>query len=517
MRIQCNGEGLVALICRVNHFFRSKSHFPPLQYLVHPQLPRLTECSDEMVEESAGPDRIPSVINHWTCSPLAELGHEEKDWLLKLSERLKRRVVGQDVAVDAVGDAILRSRAGLGRPQHMIGSFLFVGLAGVGKTQLARALAEQLFGNENLLTRIDMSDYTELESVSRLIGTTPRWVSLRIQSTQQFFRVVWFLEDDSFGSARYAGHRQEGHLTEAVRMMPHGVILFDKVDKAHAAVLQILLRLLDGDQLTDFQGRIIGFTNIIIIMTSNVGAMHILGPLTFETNTQKARERVTEEIRRRFRSELLDRLDDVIIFNFLSPKRLRKVARLQLRDVASRLAERGVALAISEDALDLITMTAYHPEFGGKPIKAWLEKNVVTQLSKMMIKDEIEEYSTVYIDAQLEDVRWDQSNQMGEGLRKKEQGDLARGMANIPASSKWWMIHRRLGLGKPTRKTKKMHLINGKTVTVDALSTGEEELSYRIEKNGGLRNVDIQREMDIIPFQGMDVNLPKPVLAASLS
>ncbi|KAK9157572.1 hypothetical protein Scep_004146 [Stephania cephalantha] len=431
-----------------------------------------------MVEESGGPVRIPSVVSHWTSKPLAELGHEEKDWLLNLSERLKRRVVGQDVAVDAVGDAILRSRAGLGRPQHMIGSFLFVGLAGVGKTQLARALAEQLFGNENLLTRIDMSDYTELESVSRLIGTTPR----------------------------YAGHRQEGQLTEAVRMMPHGVILFDKIDKAHAAVLQILLRVLDGGQLTNFQGRTIGFTNMIIIMTSNVGAKHILGPLTFETNAQKARERVTEEIRKRFRSELLDRLDDIIIFNFLSPKRLRKVARLQLRNVASRLAERGVALAISEDALDLITLRAYNPEFGGKPIKARLEKNVVTQLSKMMIKDEIDEYSTVYIDAQLADVSWDQNNPMGEGLPKKEQGYLARGMANIPASSKWWMIHRRLGLRKSTRKTKKMHPINGKTVTVDALSTGEEELSYRIEKNGGLRNVDFQREMDIIPFQGMDVS-----------
>ena len=324
-----------------------------------------------MLTETVGPDQIAEVVSRWTGIPVTRLGQNDKERLMGLAERLHQRVVGQDRAVDAVAEAVLRSRAGLGRPQQPTGSFLFLGPTGVGKTELAKALAEQLFDDENLLVRIDMSEYMEQHSVARLIGAPPG----------------------------YVGHDEGGQLTEAVRRRPYSVVLFDEVEKAHVAVFNTLLQVLDDGRLTDGQGRTVDFTNTVIIMTSNLGAEHLLSGLMGKSTMEAARDRVMQEVKRHFRPELLNRLDEVVIFDPLSHEQLRKVARLQMKDVAARLAERGVALAVTDAALDIVLAESYDPVYGARPIRRWLEKRVVTQLSRMLIREEIDENSTVYIDA----------------------------------------------------------------------------------------------------------------------
>eukprot|EP00262_Sarcandra_glabra_P016342 TRINITY_DN529_c0_g1_i1.p1 TRINITY_DN529_c0_g1~~TRINITY_DN529_c0_g1_i1.p1 ORF type:complete len:915 (-),score=221.58 TRINITY_DN529_c0_g1_i1:123-2867(-) len=324
-----------------------------------------------MLTETVGPDQIAEVVSRWTGIPVTRLGQNDKERLIGLGDRLHKRVVGQDQAVNAVAEAVLRSRAGLGRPQQPTGSFLFLGPTGVGKTELAKALAEQLFDDENLLIRIDMSEYMEQHSVSRLIGAPPG----------------------------YVGHEEGGQLTEAVRRRPYSVVLFDEVEKAHIAVFNTLLQVLDDGRLTDGQGRTVDFTNTVIIMTSNLGAEDLLAGLLGKSSMQTARDRVMQEVRRHFRPELLNRLDEIVVFDPLSHEQLRKVARLQMKDVAGRLAERGIAIAVSDAALDIVLAEAYDPVYGARPIRRWLEKKVVTQLSKMLIREEIDENSTVYIDA----------------------------------------------------------------------------------------------------------------------
>ncbi|TKY73320.1 Chaperone protein ClpB1 [Spatholobus suberectus] len=274
-----------------------------------------------MLTETVGPEHIAEVVSRWTGIPVTRLGQNEKERLIGLADRLHQRVVGQDQAVNAVAEAVLRSRAGLGRPQQPTGSFMFLGPTGVGKTELAKALAEQLFDDENQLVRIDMSEYMEQHSVSRLIGAPPG----------------------------YVGHEEGGQLTEAVRRRPYSVVLFDEVEKAHTSVFNTLLQVLDDG--------------------------------------------------RHFRPELLNRLDEVVAFDPFSHEQLRKGARLQVNDVASRLAERGIALAVTDAALDYILSESYDPVYGARPIRRWLERKVVTELSRMLVKEEIDENSTVYIDA----------------------------------------------------------------------------------------------------------------------
>ncbi|CAA7397350.1 unnamed protein product [Spirodela intermedia] len=325
-----------------------------------------------MLTETVGPDQISEVVARWTGIPVTRLGQNEKERLIGLAERLHQRVVGQDQAVNAVAEAVLRSRAGLGRPEQPTGSFLFLGPTGVGKTELAKALAEQLFDDENLLVRIDMSEYMEQHSVSRLIGAPPG----------------------------YVGHEEGGQLTEAVRRRPYSVILFDEVEKAHVSVFNTLLQVLDDGRLTDGQGRTVNFTNSVIIMTSNLGAEHLLSGLAGKTTMESARNRVLQEVRRHFRPELLNRLDEIVVFDPLSHEQLKKVARLQMKDVAARLADRGVALAVSDAALDIVLQESYDPVYGARPIRRWLEKRVVTELSRMLIREEIDENTTVFIDAE---------------------------------------------------------------------------------------------------------------------
>ncbi|XP_052179609.1 chaperone protein ClpB1-like [Diospyros lotus] len=334
---------------------------------------RLEGSTEEnlMLTETVGPEQIAEVVSRWTGIPVTRLGQNEKQRLICLAERLHQRVVGQDQAVSAVAEAVLRSRAGLGRPQQPTGSFLFLGPTGVGKTELAKALAEQLFDDENLLIRIDMSEYMEQHSVARLIGAPPG----------------------------YVGHEEGGQLTEAVRRRPYSVVLFDEVEKAHPTVVNTLLQVLDDGRLTDGQGRTVDFTNTVIIMTSNLGAEYLLAGLMGKSTMEAARLMVMQEVRKHFKPELLNRLDEIVVFDPLSHEQLMKVARLQLKDVASRLAERGVALGVTEAALDVILAESYDPVYGARPIGRWLEKRVVTELSEMLVWDEIDENTAVYIDA----------------------------------------------------------------------------------------------------------------------
>ncbi|KAG8379246.1 hypothetical protein BUALT_Bualt07G0068700 [Buddleja alternifolia] len=327
-----------------------------------------------MLTETVGPDPVAEGVSRWTGIPVTRLGQNDKERLIGLADRLHQRVVGQDQAVTAVAEAVLRSRAGLGRPQQPTGSFLFLGPTGVGKTELAKALAEQLFDDDNLMVRIDMSEYMEQHSVARLIGAPPG----------------------------YVGHEEGGQLTEAVRRRPYSAILFDEVEKAHPTVFNTLLQVLDDGRLTDGQGRTVDFTNTVIIMTSNLGAEFLLRGLTGKCTMESARELVMQEVRKHFKPELLNRLDEVVVFNPLSHDQLRKVCRLQLKDVASRLAEKGIALGVTEAAVDVILTESYDPVYGARPIRRWLEKRVVTELSKMLLREEIDENSTVYIDASID-------------------------------------------------------------------------------------------------------------------
>ncbi|XP_039161618.1 chaperone protein ClpB1 [Eucalyptus grandis] len=309
-------------------------------------------------------------MNSWTSIPVMRLGPNEKERSAGLAERLHQKVVGQDQAVSAVAEAVLRSRARLGGPQGPTNSFLFLGPTGVGKTELAKALTEQLVCDENLLISINMSEYAEQHSVSRLIGSPQG----------------------------YDGHEVVGQLTEAVRGRPYSVVVLEWVEKAHIAVMNELLKVLDEGRLTDGQGRTVNFWNTII-MTSNLGAKHLLSGLMGECTRQVAHDQVMQEVRRHFRPGLLSRIDEIVVFDPLSHEQLRKVARLQMKDVARRLAKKGVALAVSDAALDFVLAESCDLVNGAWPIRRLLESKFVTKLSEMFLMEEIDEYSTVYIDA----------------------------------------------------------------------------------------------------------------------
>ncbi|CAI5981145.1 unnamed protein product [Closterium sp. NIES-64] len=323
-----------------------------------------------MLTETVGPDQIAEVVSRWTGIPVTRLGQNERERLLVLPARLHERVVGQAEAVQAVAEAVLRSRAGLSRPGQPTGSFLFLGPTGVGKTELAKALAEQLFDDEKQLVRIDMSEYMEQHSVARLIGAPPG----------------------------YVGHEEGGQLTEAVRRRPYSVVLFDEVEKAHASVWNTLLQVLDDGRLTDGRGRTVDFSNTVIIMTSNLGAQHLIAGMAGDVSMGEAKQLVMGEVKRHFRPELLNRLDEIVVFEPLSLPELRKVARLQMKQVAARLADRGIALAVSDSALDVVLAEAYDPVYGARPLRRWLERKVVTQLSKMLVEGKIDDNCTVFID-----------------------------------------------------------------------------------------------------------------------
>ena len=305
-------------------------------------------------------EKISQIVAKWTGIPVNKLTEGQSQRILHLGERLKSRVIGQDEAVQAVADAILRSRSGLGRPSQPIGSFLFLGPTGVGKTELAKALAAELFDDERHIVRIDMSEYMEKHAVSRLIGAPPG----------------------------YIGYEEGGQLTEAVRRRPYNVVLLDEVEKAHGDVLNLLLQLLDDGRLTDGQGRTVDFSNCVIILTSNIGHQHLLSlPETSIEIPADIRSRVLAEVRHQFRPEFLNRLDDLVLFNPLRPDNLVQIVRLIVADISGRLAARvnGASLNLSDAATRVLLEEAYDPLYGARPLRRHLERRIVTQLSRLLL------------------------------------------------------------------------------------------------------------------------------------
>jgi ATP-dependent Clp protease ATP-binding subunit ClpB len=325
----------------------------------------------KLLKEEVDEEDIAEVVSRWTHIPVSKLLEGEMQKLLHLDEELHQRVIGQDEAVTAVAEAVIRARSGLKDPNRPIGSFIFLGPTGVGKTELARALAEYLFDDERAMIRIDMSEYQEKHTVSRLVGAPPG----------------------------YVGFEEGGQLTEAVRRRPYCVILFDEIEKAHHDVFNVLLQLLDDGRLTDGQGRTVDFKNTIVIMTSNIGSHRILeyrGSFSGETY-ERMKDAVLDELRRHFRPEFLNRVDETIVFHALDEEHLKQIVDIQLLRLRQRLAERHIDIELTDAAKTHIVRTGYDPAYGARPLKRVLQKEIETPLGRMLLKGEVHDHQTVVI------------------------------------------------------------------------------------------------------------------------
>ena len=325
-----------------------------------------------LLKEEVNEEEIAEVISSWTGIPVSKLVETEREKLLKLPEILHQRVVGQNEAVTAVSEAILRARAGLKDENRPIGSFIFLGPTGVGKTELAKALSESLFDTERNMIRIDMSEYMEKHSVSRLVGAPPG----------------------------YVGYDEGGQLTEAVRRKPYSVILFDEIEKAHPDVFNILLQLLDDGRLTDNQGRTVDFKNTIVIMTSNIGSSELIENMNQEGYIpEEVKEKVTGELKNYFRPEFLNRVDDIIVFSALTLEQVKKIIDLAFKGIEKRLADREMKLTMTDAAKELIAKESYDPQYGARPIKRYLQKHVENELASMIIRGDLLDGGNVTIDS----------------------------------------------------------------------------------------------------------------------
>ncbi|KPN82853.1 ATP-dependent chaperone ClpB [Apilactobacillus kunkeei] len=325
---------------------------------------------DWLVSESVTEDGIAEVLSRETKIPVARLMQGEREKLLHLDDNLHKRVVGQDEAVAAVSDAVLRSRAGLQDPSKPLGSFLFLGPTGVGKTELAKSLAENLFDSEEHMVRIDMSEYMEKESVSRLVGAAPG----------------------------YVGYEEGGQLTEAVRRDPYTIVLFDEIEKAHPDVFNVLLQVLDDGRLTDGQGHTVDFKNTLLIMTSNLGSDILLNGLDKDGNiSDKAKKQVDDLLKKSFKPEFLNRIDDIITFKPLSKKDVRQIVKHLIDQLGQRLNDQQIKIEVSDEALNWITDNGYDPQYGGRPLQRFVTRNVETPLAKLIIADKVKAKSTVKI------------------------------------------------------------------------------------------------------------------------
>jgi len=329
-----------------------------------------------LVKEEVTAEDIAEVVAKWTGIPVAKMLQGEREKLLNLEKELHRRVVGQEEAIEAVSDAIRRSRAGLQDPRRPIGSFLFLGTTGVGKTELAKALAEYLFDDENAMTRIDMSEYQEKHAVSRLVGAPPG----------------------------YVGYDEGGQLTEAVRRRPYSVILLDEIEKAHPDTFNILLQVLDEGRLTDNKGRTADFKNTIIIMTSNMGS-HIIQetfekyPKDTERAIDESRDEVLQLLKQTVRPEFLNRIDDIIMFTPLNAKDIRSIVRLQLQSVFRMVAKEGILLDATDEAIDYLAQKGFDPQFGARPVKRIIQKEVLNKLSKEILSGTVQRDAVILLDA----------------------------------------------------------------------------------------------------------------------
>ncbi|MGZ9130179.1 MAG: ATP-dependent chaperone ClpB, partial [Candidatus Binatia bacterium] len=352
-----------------------------LKYGKLAQLERELAAEEERLHQSGGTqllkqevdeDDIASVVSRWTGIPVSRLLEGEKEKLLRLPEHLHKRVVGQEEAVDAVADAVVRARSGLKDPNRPIGSFIFLGPTGVGKTELGRALAEFLFDDENNVVRLDMSEYQEKHTVARLIGAPPG----------------------------YIGYEEGGQLTEAVRRRPYAVVLFDEIEKAHQDVFNVLLQILDDGRLTDGHGRTIDFKNTVVIMTSNVGS-HLIANYRGRDDAAAfapMRAQVLDALRREFRPEFLNRVDEIVVFHNLSREHLKAITDIQLRRLQQRLDDRRITLQLTEAAREHLATTGYDPNYGARPLKRLIQKEIETALGRLILKGEVKDGDTVTVD-----------------------------------------------------------------------------------------------------------------------
>lgn len=331
-----------------------------------------------LIKEEVDAEDIADIVSRWTGIPVTKMVQSEKDKLLHLEEELHKRVVGQEEAIAAISDAVRRSRAGLNDPRRPIGSFIFLGTTGVGKTELAKALAEYLFDDENMMTRIDMSEYQEKHSVSRLVGAPPG----------------------------YVGYDEGGQLTEAVRRKPYSVVLFDEIEKAHPDVFNILLQVLDDGRLTDNKGRLVNFKNTIIIMTSNMGSHVIrerlasLTPTNREELVEDTKNEVIEMLKQTIRPEFLNRIDEIIMFTPLTEHEIFEIVSIQIRGIKNMLARNGVILDVTHAALELLAKEGYDPEFGARPVKRVIHRMVLNQLSKDILAQKVDKERPIVIDVE---------------------------------------------------------------------------------------------------------------------
>ena len=327
-----------------------------------------TQGGDAMIKEEVTSDDIADVVSRWTGIPVSKMQQSERAKLLNLEDELHKRVIGQDEAIQAVADAVRRSRAGLQDPKRPIGSFIFLGTTGVGKTELAKALADYLFDDETMMTRIDMSEYQEKHSVSRLIGAPPG----------------------------YVGYDEGGQLTEAVRRKPYSVVLFDEIEKAHPDVFNILLQVLDDGRLTDNKGRVVNFKNTIIIMTSNLGSHLIM------EKGEGAYDEVMAMLKLTIRPEFLNRIDEIMMFHPLKEDEIRQIVRLQVNSVIKMLRDNDIEMEVTENAIGAIAKAGFDPEFGARPVKRALQKELLNELSKKMLSGEVNRDSKIVVDAEGE-------------------------------------------------------------------------------------------------------------------
>ena len=330
-----------------------------------------------MIKEEVDAEDIADVVSRWTGIPVSKMLQSEKDKLLHLEDELHQRVIGQNEAIEAVADAVRRSRAGLQDPKRPIGSFIFLGTTGVGKTELAKALAEFLFDDESMMTRIDMSEYQEKHSVSRLVGAPPG----------------------------YVGYDEGGQLTEAIRRKPYSVVLFDEIEKAHPDVFNILLQVLDDGRLTDNKGRVVNFKNTIIIMTSNMGSSYIqsqmekLSGSNKEEVIEETKKEVMNMLKKTIRPEFLNRIDETIMFLPLTETEIRQIVLLQIKGVQKMLAENGVELEMTDAALNFLSQVGYDPELGARPVKRAIQRYLLNDLSKKLLSQEVDRSKAIIVDS----------------------------------------------------------------------------------------------------------------------
>ncbi|MGB3691265.1 MAG: AAA family ATPase, partial [Spirulinaceae cyanobacterium] len=327
-----------------------------------------------LLREEVKESEIAEIISKWTGIPISKLVESEKAKLLNLEDELHERVVGQDEAVTAVADAIQRSRAGLADPNRPIASFIFLGPTGVGKTELAKALAKNLFDTEEAIVRIDMSEYMEKHAVSRLMGAPPG----------------------------YVGYEQGGQLTEAIRRRPYSVILFDEIEKAHNDVFNVMLQILDDGRLTDAQGHVVDFKNTIIIMTSNIGSQFILDIAGDDSRYNEMHARVMETMRASFRPEFINRVDEIIIFRSLVKEQLRLIVQQQVERLRERLEEQKISLKLADAALDFLAEVGYDPVYGARPLKRAVQRYLETAIAKSLLRGDFKGGDTIFVDVEDE-------------------------------------------------------------------------------------------------------------------